>query len=179
MLYGSSDKLSFMGDVVEGWNAVADHNGLRTVGAQVTYKPVIIGPGLSQGLNLVLTVACPGLDGAQFGSPFMQLDAIDQFDPDFKPSYQRLEGSAPDDTGILGWGLSKHVAKILEAAGKDLTREGFVATGQSGQQFASNVYPPGQYGPGAPFGAPQMHMLQADCASRTWKTIATFKDSFQ
>ena len=37
--YNVNDKLSLMGNVVEGWNAVSNHNGFRTVGAQATIKP--------------------------------------------------------------------------------------------------------------------------------------------
>jgi hypothetical protein len=37
--YNVNDKLALMGNVVEGWNAVSNHNGLRTVGFQATVKP--------------------------------------------------------------------------------------------------------------------------------------------
>jgi hypothetical protein len=37
--YNVNDKLAFMGNVVEGWNAVSNHNGLRTVGVAATIKP--------------------------------------------------------------------------------------------------------------------------------------------
>jgi len=37
--YNVNDKLSLMGNVVEGWNAVSNHNGFRTVGAQAIIKP--------------------------------------------------------------------------------------------------------------------------------------------
>lgn len=37
--YNINDKLSLMGHVVEGWNAVSNHNGFRTVGAQAIIKP--------------------------------------------------------------------------------------------------------------------------------------------
>src|SRR5581483_2531955 len=37
--YNVNDKLSLMGNVVDGWNAVDNHNGLRTVGFQATVKP--------------------------------------------------------------------------------------------------------------------------------------------
>ena len=37
--YNVNDKLALMGNVVEGWNAVSNHNGLRTVGVAATIKP--------------------------------------------------------------------------------------------------------------------------------------------
>ena len=38
--YNINAKLSLTGNVVEGWNAVSNHNGFRTVGAQATIKPI-------------------------------------------------------------------------------------------------------------------------------------------
>lgn len=39
-MYSPNDKVSLMGDVVNGWNNTVDNNGGKTVGAQVMYKPV-------------------------------------------------------------------------------------------------------------------------------------------
>ena len=38
--YTVNDKVAFMGTVVQGWNDVKDNNGGKTVGGQVTLKPV-------------------------------------------------------------------------------------------------------------------------------------------
>jgi len=37
--YNVNDKFGVMGNVTEGWNAVSNHNGFRTIGAQATIKP--------------------------------------------------------------------------------------------------------------------------------------------
>ena len=37
--YNVNDKFGLMGNVTEGWNAVSNHNGFRTIGAQATIKP--------------------------------------------------------------------------------------------------------------------------------------------
>jgi hypothetical protein len=35
-----------------------------------------------------------------------------------------------------------------------------------------------RYGPGQRFGATQTHLLEADCANRRYKTLATFATGF-
>jgi ABC-type branched-subunit amino acid transport system substrate-binding protein len=181
--------------------ALSIANELRTAGAEVVYflsspttflnvaaagagqgyRPQYVGPGITSGLNTVATVGCGAansVDGARFFSPFPQLDAIDQMDPEYRPAYQKYAGGNPDDIGIALWGLNKTLHQFFVAAGKDMTRQSFVATLESGKQFASGVYPPVQYSPRNHLGAGQTHVLQADCGSRTYKTIARFVSGF-
>lgn len=141
------------------------------------YVPAYIGPGLSNGLNLVTAAGCPGLSNSQYLSPFPQLDVIDRFDGDFRPAYRSQTGSEPDDLAAAIWGLSKMTHQYFEAAGEGMSRQSLVATLEGGQRFETNVFPPAQYSAGNHFGAANAHLLQADCSSRTWKTIATFATS--
>ena len=143
------------------------------------YTPLWIGPGMSNGLNLVAEFGCPSIAGARFLSPFPQLDVIDRFDADYKPAYRKYNnGAEPDDLGLAVWGMSKTLHRFLAAAGPDLGRARLIATLESGQEFASGIFPPVRFGPGHHFGATQMHLLEADCATRKWKTLATFASSF-
>ncbi|HET7721778.1 MAG TPA: hypothetical protein VFK43_17550, partial [Acidimicrobiales bacterium] len=145
------------------------------------FRPRYVGPGVTNGLNTVATVGCAAansVEGAQFLSPFPQLDAIDSLDPDFRRAYQQYAGSAPDDLGIALWGLDKLVAAVLLAAGPDVTRQSFTALLESGQGFQTGVFPPVAFGPGAHFGGSQMHLVQADCGSRSFRTTATFASGF-
>ena len=64
---------------------------------------------------------------AKFFSPFPQLDVIDKLDPDYQKSYQKYNGGKGDDIGLAEWGLSKVVGAMLQAAGKDLSRQSFLA----------------------------------------------------
>jgi hypothetical protein len=57
-------------------------------------------------------------------------------------------------------------------------RAGLIRTVQSGQEFASGIFPPLRYAPGRPYGASQTHLLEADCANRRYRTLATFASSF-
>lgn len=132
-------------------------------------SPIYVGPGLTNGLNTVTTAGCPGVAGATFFSPFPQLDVIDQVDPDFSPSYRKYANANPDDLGIALWGLDKLVGAAFEAAGRDMSRESFIATLEQGLPLQTGVFPTVQY-QGTHLGGTAMHLLQADCSSRSYKT---------
>jgi branched-chain amino acid transport system substrate-binding protein len=141
--------------------------------------PVFVGPGLTNGLNTVAEVGCPGVTNATFFSPFPQLDVIDQADPEFTPAYQKYAGDAPDDLGIALWGLDKLIGAAIELSGPDISRQSFIATLEQGQTLQTGVFPPVAYA-GTHFGGTAVHVLQADCASSPgkYKTIAQNVSSF-
>jgi branched-chain amino acid transport system substrate-binding protein len=177
---------------------LAEANALRTSGAEIVYiltapinfiklatnaqaqayTPIYVGPGTTNGLNIVAQAGCPGIGAAKFLSPFPQLDAIDRLDPDYQRAYQKYNGSAGDDVGIIEWGLNKTFGKILEATGRDLSRQSLEATMVSGREFASNVYPVVSYSGSIRFGAKSSHLVEADCMARRYKPIATFTAGF-
>jgi ABC-type branched-subunit amino acid transport system substrate-binding protein len=142
------------------------------------YHPVWVGPGTTNGLAVVAQAGCPSIDGAKFLSPFPQLDAIDELDPDYKAAFRHFVGPNPDDVGILMWGLNKVLHQMLEATGRDLSRQSFLNTVTSGRVFHSNVYPDVSYGSTIRFGAKTAHLLEADCGSRSWKTTGRFVADF-
>ena len=142
------------------------------------YNPTYIGPGLSNGLNLVAQAGCPGVAGSKFLSPFPQLDAIDRLDPAYKQAYRSQTGAEPDDFGIALWGLNKSVHQVFLAAGSGMSRQSIVSTLESGKVFESNVFPKQKYTPQNHFGAQSAHLLEADCGSQQFKTVATFATGF-
>jgi hypothetical protein len=103
---------------------------------------------------------------------------IDQFDPDYQRAYQKYNGSAGDDVGIIEWGLNKIFGRVLEATGRDLSRQSLEATLVSGREFSTNVYPIVSYSGSVRFGAKSAHLLEADCVARRQRTIATFVNGF-
>jgi ABC-type branched-subunit amino acid transport system substrate-binding protein len=151
---------------------------LATSAQSQAYTPMWMGPGMSNGLNPVTEVGCPAVNGARFLSPFPQLDVIDRFDPDLRAAARRYDNAEPSDITLVAWGLNKTVGLMLDAAGPDLHRQGFLAALRSGREFASNVFPPLRFAPGRPFGAGQAHLLEADCGQRRFRTVATFVSSF-
>jgi hypothetical protein len=74
--------------------------------------------------------------------------------------------------------MEKTLHQFLKAAGADLGRARLITAIESGQEFASGVFPPVRFGPDRRFGASQSHLLEADCANRRYRTLATFASSF-
>jgi branched-chain amino acid transport system substrate-binding protein len=151
---------------------------LATNGQAQAYSPIYMGPGITNGINIVAEAGCPAIGPAKFFSPFPQLDVIDQLDPDYQRSYQKYNGGKGDDIGLAEWGLSKVVGAMLQAAGKDLSRQSFLAALESGKEFNTNVYPTVSYSGTIRFGAKSAHLLEADCNTRKFKTIAQFATGF-
>lgn len=154
------------GAEVVAWNA--SPGGLVNVSKSMACTVDFVGPGNTAGLNVVATAGCPNIDGAQFFSAFPGLDKIDQMDPNFRPQYRKSNGAEPDDIGIALWGGEKGVSQMLDAAGKNLTREGFMATIAKVKNFNNGIFPPTSFS--SRFGGTGMHLLQADCSSRQYLT---------
>jgi branched-chain amino acid transport system substrate-binding protein len=151
---------------------------LATNAQAQAYNPTWIGPGTTVGFQVVAQAGCPAISSAKFLSPFPQLDAIDALDPDYRVAYKKYVGDSPDDIGILNWGMNKTVHQMLEATGPDLSRQSFLKTVTSGRVFHSNVYPDVRYDAKIRFGASTAHLLETDCASRSWKTTGRFIADF-
>lgn len=149
------------------WNAAP--SGLINVTKSMTCSVRFMGPGNTNGLNIVAQGGCPQLDNAQFFSSFPQLDKINELDPNFAPAYRKKNGSDPDDIGIAIWGVEKLVSQIAKAAGKDLSRQSFMAAMDSGKTFDNGVYPATNFGKSR-FGGTAMHLLRADCGSSRFVT---------
>ena len=154
--------------------------------SQQGYAPFWVGPGVSNGLNLVAQIGCPSVNNAFFLSPFPQLDAIDSMDPNFTPAYNRYvtqggqPNQRPDDIGIALWGLAKTIHQMFNAVGnvKDLSRQSFVTTVAGGKTFQTGVYPPVSYSASDRFGADSAHLLKTDCVNRRYITDTRFAKSF-
>jgi branched-chain amino acid transport system substrate-binding protein len=150
------------------WNG--SPSGLINVTKAMTCSVRFVGPGNTNGLNIVATGGCPQLANAQFFSAFPQLDKINSMDPNFAPAYRKKNGSAPDDIGIATWGIEKLVSQMMEAAGKDLSRQSLMAVLASGKTFNNGVNPAVKFGGNKHFGGTGMHLLRADCGSRQFRT---------
>jgi hypothetical protein len=58
---------------------------------------------------------------------------------------------------------------MLQAAGKDLTREGFMSAAAKVKVFNTGIFPATNFT--SRFGGTAMHLLQADCGKREWVTV--------
>src|SRR5436853_325969 len=136
--------------------------------------PRYAGIGITLGLNVVAQALCPTgalKNGASFFSPFQGLDAVDQVDPDFHKAYAN-----GDDIGFALWGAEKLLTAQLKAAGRNLTRQSFVAAVQ-GKSFNTGVYPAVDFSQ-SHFGGTAVHVLKADCARNQYVTEAQNARSF-
>lgn len=151
-------------------------------GLNPAYSPQFVGPGITSGLNTVANIGCSsprrGVDKAIFFSPFPQLDVIDKIDPGYQKAYQAQLGKKGDDLGLALWGLSRQLKSMFDMAGPDMTRQSFVATLENGKPYSGGVYPPVTFTARDHFGGAQVHVLQADCGSNSFKTIGTFVSGF-
>lgn len=149
------------------WNASPSSllNVAKSMPCQVTF----VGPGLTNGLNVVAQIGCPNVDGALFYSPFPGMDVMRQ-DAEFVKAYQERNGGAqPDDIGAALYGVEKVVAAMLAETGKNLTREAFMQTIARKKTFDTGVYPPTNFT--SRFGGTAMNLLQADCDKKEYVTV--------
>jgi branched-chain amino acid transport system substrate-binding protein len=132
-------------------------------------NPQYVGVGVSMGLNTVASTGCTtgGVDGARFFSPVPAYAGSEKWDPAFK------QAGGSDDIMFLLWGLMKSIHQLLLNAGENLSREGFIAA-TSNASVKSGVFPDLKYTPSNHFGASQVHVLRADCASDQYVTEQGF-----
>jgi ABC-type branched-subunit amino acid transport system substrate-binding protein len=163
-------------------SAPADYIRFAQQSSTQGFKPQYVGVGISKGLNAVLAAGCPGVDKGIFFSPFPGLDWARTNMPEFFAAAKQL-GDPSDDIALALWGLAsaEHEAfKRYETVygSTDLTREDFVKMLSQQKGLAMKSNPQLSYSPGNHFGANQVHVLQADCASGEHKTLATFASGF-
>lgn len=132
-------------------------------------NPQYIGVGVSMGLNTVASTGCStgGVEGSRFFSPVPAFAGSEKWDPAFK------QAGGSDDIVFLLWGLMKTIHQLLLNAGPNLSREGFIAS-TSNASVKSGVFPDLKYTPSNHFGASQVHVLRADCASGQYVTEQGF-----
>ncbi len=148
------------------WNA--SPSTLLNVSKAMACTVTFVGPGLTNGLNIVADVGCPNLDDALFYSPFPGLDVMRR-DNAFVSAYRQKNNAEPDDIGAAIYGLEKLVGAMLVATGKELSRESFQATIAQRKKFETGVFPPTSFD--SRFGGTAMHLLRADCGAGEFVTV--------
>lgn len=143
------------------------------------YNPDYVGVGVSMGLNAVLNGGCKSEgkrdDNGTFLSPFPGLDKAPKQFKDASATY-----SAPaDDIALALWGLAEgqHLlfTRYQQIYGDDLERQTFrhFVENQAGK-IETSVYPSIQYSEGSEghFGANAAYVLEADCSTKQYRTLA-------
>jgi ABC-type branched-subunit amino acid transport system substrate-binding protein len=146
----------------------------------VTFQ--FVGVGISMGLNAVLGSGCGNddVDNGIFFSPFPGIDWARKNLPEFFEAGERY-GVPTDDIALALWGANAvlhELFKEYEAIfGNDLTREDFRDVVEN-SSLETDVFPSLAFAPENHFGASTVHVLQADCATKEYHTLATFAAAF-
>ncbi len=151
------------------------------------YEPQWVGVGITKALDTVASIGCRNgtLNKAKFFSPFPAWVDIDRFDADFKKAVRAIypEEEEGDDFMVIGYGLAKVLKQLLEAPGRDLTRERFVYFAERLRNVKTGVYPPVSFAPDDHLGGTGVHLNEAQCSGykagdNRWHTIRSFVSDF-
>lgn len=160
------------------WLELLNRSGSTTQGQN--YFPRWVGVGITKGIDIVATLACAryprAFQNSLFFSPWYSVRHPDA-GKDFKRAWDAY-GSADDsylahDLAWGVWGGSIVQAAMLQAAGRNLSRQSFVAAAEKlkGGTFPdaevgteiTDVYPPVSFSPTDHFGSEQVHLLWGHC----------------
>lgn len=151
------------------------------------FTPQWVGVGITKALDTVASVGCRNgtLSGAKFFSPFPAWADIDRFDPDFKRAVREVfpEEDNGDDIMVIPWGIAKILEPLLDAPGRNLTRERLIYFAQQVRNLKTGVFPAVSFTPNDHFGGTQVHLNEAHCSGyksgdNRWHTIDSFVSDF-
>ncbi|HZN12838.1 MAG TPA: ABC transporter substrate-binding protein [Acidimicrobiales bacterium] len=137
------------------------------------YHPTWFANSISWNFDLVFTVAPTALRGARAFSPWLPLS--DPRTNTYKQAYRAQTGQAPDDLGIVGWGVGTIVGAGLRGAGKQLGQNGFRIAMQS-LKFKPDIWAPLSFGPNVREGANVVAVLKEQGGQ--WALDRDFTASF-
>ncbi|MGH2756720.1 MAG: ABC transporter substrate-binding protein, partial [Actinomycetota bacterium] len=110
------------------------------------YEPQWVGVGITKALDTVASVGCRNgtLNKAKFFSPFPAWAEIDRYDDEFKQAVRAVypDKGEGDDIMVIGWGMAKVIEPLLDAPGRELTRERFLYFAERERGIDTGVYPP-------------------------------------
>jgi hypothetical protein len=143
--------------------------------------PDFVGVGITMGIDIVANNYCQqgGLSGKlHFFSPASAYLDSARYDSRFVEA-GRKAGVDTDDLGWLVWGLNKSVYALLQHAGPNLTRSGFIQSSASASASAPG-YTDLHYSSNNHFGGNQVNLLEDVCQGNGghYKTIKADASSF-
>lgn len=138
------------------------------------FHPQWVGIGLFMTLDTVARAGCPNIDGSLWFSPFPAWIDRNKYDPEYDKAMEAVYGGQGDDFVWLGWSVAKQIRGLLENAGRDLTREGFMAKTETVRNLKTPAMPELNFSAEDHFGAEQMHLSEARCSDSRWHTVQSF-----
>ena len=142
------------------------------------YHPQWVGIGLTMTIDTVARTGCPNIDKGLFLSPFPAWVDRNKFDGEYDKAMQDVYGGEGDDFVWLGWSVAKQIRALLENAGPNLTREGFITATEHVRNLKTPAMPELNYSPTDHLGAEQMHLSEARCSDSRWHTVQSFVRDF-
>ena len=145
------------------------------------YRPLWVGidPMPLAGDELA-SVGCRNghLGRSRFLSPLPAYADRDSFDPRHDRAMRRVYDKSGDSITWLGWAGSKAIRKLLERAGRDLTRRRFERSTERTRIVRTHILPRFGFTPRDHFGGKATHLLKVDCQDRRWETVRRFVRDF-
>jgi ABC-type branched-subunit amino acid transport system substrate-binding protein len=139
------------------------------------YHPLWTGPGLTMtSTDDVARVGCGDANlKARFLSPLPATADRAAFDPAYDKAVRKIYPEEHPTDAFLwqGWATSKVLRSMLDRAGRDLTRKGFVRKVERARGIRTGILPPIGFSPDDHFGGRGTYLLKADCQTDAWKTI--------
>lgn len=131
-------------------------------------RPQWSGVGVTMGINEVAGTGCQettrsAFNGSTFFSPVPGVDIAASLDPEFRAATNN-DPAKFDDIYVALWNAVKTVVDLLQRAGPDLTRAGFVKSTENATNIKTGIGPELNFSPTDHFGADQVHVLRADCS---------------
>ena len=142
------------------------------------YSPQWTGVGITKTFDTVARAGCPAIDGARFFSPFPAWVDIGKYDNEFYRAAESIYGTRGDDFYVLGWAASKVGGALLERAGRNLTREGFIQSSANAKNVKTGTFPTVSFSPDDRFGASTVTVAEARCSDNRWHTIIPYTSNF-
>jgi len=130
--------------------------------------------------DTVASVGCRNgnIGRSRFLSPVPAFANRDSFDPRHDRAMRRIYDKKGDSITWLGWAGSEAIRKMLERAGRDLTKKRFIRRVERARRIRTGIIPPFGFTPEDHFGGKRIHVLDVDCSQRRWRTVRRFVKDF-
>jgi hypothetical protein len=136
--------------------------------------PQYAGVGLTEGIDTVASAGCAAnnsTNNAQFFNPSPAWQGHAAYDKGYDQAIAAAEKDNKnqfpnDDIVWLLWGLMRTVGDVLQSAGRNLNRQGFIYSTEHLHGVHTGVYPDLNFTPDNHFGAHQVQVLKNVCKSR-------------
>jgi hypothetical protein len=100
------------------------------------------------------------------------------FDRTYAAAMRKTYSDIGDMVTWLGWGTSRQLAKLLERAGRDLSRGRFVRRTEQARKVRTGILPALNFTRRDHMGGRGIHVLKARCRDERWHTLLRFKRGF-